>query len=295
MTKSADIDYLDHTITITRRYEQVWRRYEDLGFTLSPLSRHLAAERPGGPLIPSCTGNRCALFGETFIELIGIVDESAPDPWRVLPLIGDGFSGLRGYSFGCGDSAVAGRRLAAAGLSSSGVLALQRDVETPDGIRTARFRSAHLDRERTPEGILHTAEQLTPELIHQDRYLTHANGARGVHSVLLVVADDEFDDYLRRYALMLDRTADVNGPRRVFALRAGRIELVPASAFDTVLPGEELPRLPFIAAQTVAVDDLALARKLVEGNGIPTRTGPDGFFVGADDAFGSAVGFTAVR
>jgi hypothetical protein len=98
------------------------------------------------------------------------VDEKAGDPWRVLPILDDRGDGLPGCSFGCDDSDEAERRLREAGLSTSGVLKLQRDVELPDGTRTARFRSVHIRRDRTPEGILHTAEHLTPEYVHQPRY-----------------------------------------------------------------------------------------------------------------------------
>src|SRR5882757_6547956 len=147
---------IDHTVFLTRGYEEAWRRYEELGFTLSPPSRHFASRSEGGELLPSCTANRCAYFGDSFLELIGIVDEAAGDPWRVLPILDDRGDGLHGVSFGCDDSEEAERRLRDAGLSTSGVLSLQRDVELPEGTRTARFRSVHISRDKAPEGILHT-------------------------------------------------------------------------------------------------------------------------------------------
>lgn len=73
-------DYLDHSVFITRDYEKVWARYEELGFTLSPASRHRIAVAEGEPPVLGCTANRCAYFGENFIELIGVVDENARDP-----------------------------------------------------------------------------------------------------------------------------------------------------------------------------------------------------------------------
>lgn len=109
--------------------------------------------------------------------------------------------------------------------------------------------------------------------------------------MLLVVADDELDGYAAHYSTTLDRPMVVEGPRRTFPLRAGRVEIVPDAAFDEVLPGEELPRLPFIAARSVAVADAELARKLVEDNGIATRPLPNGFLVGAADAFDAAIVF----
>ncbi|MFI5607145.1 VOC family protein [Amycolatopsis sp. NPDC051903] len=277
---------LDHTVFLARDYAAVWQLHERLGFTLSPPSRHKAARTSGSEPALSCTANRCAYFGDSFIELIGIVDADAGDPWHVLPIVALG-DGLHGLSFGGEDSATAERRLREAGLSTSGVLALQRDVDLPEGPRTARFRSVHLRRDRTPEGILHTAEHLTPEYVHQPRYLTHPNGAKGLHSVQLVVADAELPAYLERYEQILGRPPSGTS----FPLGTGRLDLVPAGRLDEVLPGELAPRLPYFAAQTVAVENLDAARKFAAEAGVPTVDTRDGFFVPAAHAGGAALGF----
>ncbi|MDQ7808176.1 VOC family protein [Amycolatopsis sp. A133] len=271
---------IDHTVFLTRRYEETWRRYEQLGFTLSPPSRHFAAVDDRSEPVPSCTANRCAYFGGSFLELIGIVDETAGDPWRVLPILDARGDGLHGCSFGVDDSAEAERRLREAGLSSSGVLKLQRDVELPEGTRTARFRSVHIRRDRTPEGILHTAEHLTPEYVHQPRYLEHPNGARGIAGITLVVPDDEVESYRKRYAV-------ITGGRRL-------VDIFGVSDLDTVLPGETPREPPYFAAHGVVVADPAKARKLVEDH-VPTTTNDRGFFVRAEDAFGAAVYFEEAR
>jgi hypothetical protein len=267
---------IDHTVFLTRKYDETWQRYEQLGFTLSPPSRHFAAATDKTEPVPSCTANRCAYFGESFLELIGIVDEAAGDPWRVLPILDDRGDGLHGCSFGCDDSAEAERRLREAGLSTSGVLRLQRDVELPEGTRTARFRSVHISRDRTPEGILHTAEHLTPEYVHQPRYLDHPNGARAVAGIVLVVPDDEVGAYQQRYDVI------TNGQRLV--------DIIGVSDLDAVLPGELPRKLPYFAAHGVVVADLAKARKLIEEH-VPTTTRDRGFFVRAEDAEGAAVYF----
>jgi hypothetical protein len=75
--------------------------------------------------------------------------------------------------------------------------------------------------------------------------------------------------------------------------RAGRLEIIPESALAEVIPGEQASALPFLAAQSVAVRDLDVARKILEGNGVDTREMPGGLFVPAADAFGASVGFVA--
>ncbi|MFI5584641.1 VOC family protein [Amycolatopsis sp. NPDC051758] len=267
---------IDHTVFLTRNYDQAWRRYEELGFTLSPPSRHFAASTDKTEPVPSCTANRCAYFGDSFLEFIGIVDEAAGDPWRVLPILDDRGDGLHGCSFGVDNSEEAERRLREAGLSTSGVLKLQRDVELPEGTRTARFRSVHIRRDRTPEGILHTAEHRTPEYVHQPRYLDHPNGARGVAGIVLVVPDNEVGEYQQRYDV-------ITQGRRL-------VDIVGVSDLNTVLPGETPRKLPYFAAHGVVVADLAKARKLIEEH-VPATTRGNGFFVRAEDAEGAAVYF----
>jgi hypothetical protein len=267
-------------------------RFAALGFTLSPASAHRLSDGLGGPVATyTCTANRCAAFGESFIELLGIVDENAPDPWHVEQLAASHHGLL--LTFGAGDAEVVERRWRAAGFPSTGVRSLERDVETPDGTRTVRARGVYLGADSALGVGIQAGQHLTPQYVHQPHLLEHPNGAVGLHSVLLVVPDGAVESYVERYSLILAAASRVDGPKRVWALRAGRLEIIPESALAEVFPGEQAPALPFLAAQSVAVRDLDVARKIVEGNGVDTREMPGGFFVPAADAFGASVGFVA--
>ena len=87
------------------------------------------------------------------------------------------------------------------------------------------------------------------------------------------------------------RPAETDGPRPVLPFPDARMEIVPASAPETVRPGETAPRLPSFAAHTARADGLAAARPLIEQQGVATRDLPDGFFVGASDSHGASVVF----
>jgi Glyoxalase-like domain len=113
-------------------------------------------------------GNRCALFGRTYLELLGLCGDGSVDPWHIRPLIAK-YEGLHGCSFGCGDAEAVERRLREAGLQSSGVLPLQRDVKTPDGMATARFQAVHLDRAHPRRADPHCASPSTPRAQHASR------------------------------------------------------------------------------------------------------------------------------
>lgn len=287
-----DIDSLDHTVVLSSDLGAAADRFAALGFTLSPVSAHRVSEKLGEPVATyTCTANRCAVFGEAFVELLGIVDENAPDPWHVKQLAASHHGLL--LTFGAGDAEVVERRWRAAGFSTSGVRSLERDVETPDGMRTVRARGVYLGPDSALDVGIQAGQHLTPRYIHQPHLLNHPNGAVGLHSVLLVVPDDALESYVERYSAILAAESHRDGPKRVWALRTGRFEIIPEAVLAEVLPDEQAPALPFLAAQTVAVRNLDMARKLVESNGIATHDMADGFFVSASDAFGASAGFVA--
>ncbi|MEV7804481.1 VOC family protein [Microbispora sp. NPDC088329] len=288
----GDIHGFHHVGILTRDLERLEQAYISCGFTLSPRSRHLLSERPGDEPVPGCTANRCVLFGGGYIELLGIVDETAPDPWHTRE-IADQYEGFRLLNFDTDDAEIAGLRLTGTGLRTSGVLDLKREVDTEDGPRTVRARALHLDPRTTSEGYLGIAQHLTRQYVHQPRYLVHPNGARSLDAVLIVAGDSEFDVIRDRYVRLLRAEPRQQGSMTVLELPAGRLEIVRASDAGEVLPGEPAPALSYLAAVTVRVEDVTAARKTVEDGGITTRTTGGGFLVSAHDASGATVFFTA--
>ncbi|WP_307128658.1 VOC family protein [Streptomyces sp. B1I3] len=289
---TRDIHGIHHTGILTRDLDGLERAYASFGFTLSPRSRHLLGGRPGQAPVPGCTANRCALFGGSYIELLGIVDESAPDPWHTKAMA-DEYEGFRLLNLDTDDAESANRRLADAGLRTSGVLELERDVDTEEGTRTVRARAVHIDPRSTPEGYVGIAQHLTRQYVHQPRYLSHPNGARGLGAVLIVADDVEFDAITNRYIRMLQTTAEHDGPIAALEATAARLEIVRASDAEKVLPGEPVSASSYLAAMTVLVHDVDDARKIVESGGTATRSTGDGFFVSARHAYGAGLFFAA--
>ncbi|MGK8557955.1 VOC family protein [Nocardia gipuzkoensis] len=284
------IDAIHHTGILTRDLDGLERRYLDLGFTLSPRSRHLLSARPGEAPVLGCTANRCALFGGSYIELLGIVDESAPDQWHTKAMA-DQYEGFRLLNLETTDAEAAREQLLTAGVRASGVLDLERDVETENGVRAVRARAVHVDPASTPEAMLGVAQHLTREYVHQPRYLSHPNGARAIAAVLIVAADAEADAIIDRYARILGAPVVRKGPRTVLEMDAAQLEIVRASQAEAVLPGEPAPAQSYLAAMTIAVADLAVARGVIENSGVPFRETAEGFFVSARDAHGAGLFF----
>ncbi|WP_242587134.1 VOC family protein [Streptomyces sp. MST-110588] len=291
---TSHIHGFHHTGILTRDLDGLERTYRSFGFTLSPRSRHLLGEKAGQAPVPGCTANMCALFGDSYIELLGIVDESAPDPWHTKAMA-DEYEGFRILNFDSDDAEAVDRRLSGAGLRTSGVLGLERDVDTEEGTRTMRARVVHVDPATTPEGYVGMAQHLTRRYVHQPRYLGHPNGAHGIDAVLMVADDADggtFDAIVDRYARVLEVEPRREGALTVLEMKAGRLEIVRASAAGDVLPGEPAPAASYLAAMTILVSDVGAARTLIEDSGTATQTTQDGFFVSARDAYGTGLFFT---
>ncbi|MDX3714055.1 VOC family protein [Streptomyces europaeiscabiei] len=216
---TGDIHGIHHTGILTRDLDGLERTYASLGFTLSPRSRHLLGGRPGEAPVPGCTANRCALFGGPSIELLGIVDESAPGPWHTKAMA-DEYEGFQRIDLDIDDAVSTHRRLADAGWRTSGVLDLERDVDTEEGPRTVRAPAVDPDPHSIPEGYAGIAQHLTRRYVHQPRHLSHPNGARGIGAVRIVADDAEFDAITNLYARIL-RTASRRDrpPRRAPYIR----------------------------------------------------------------------------
>ncbi|PXX57368.1 glyoxalase-like protein [Nocardia tenerifensis] len=284
------IDAIHHTGILTRDLDGIAARYTDFGFTLSPRSRHQLSAGPGEPLVESSTANQCALFGGSYIELLGVVSETAPDPWHARAMA-DQYEGLRILNLETDDADAAQRRLTEAGLPASGVLELERDVDTEEGVRTMRARTVHIDPRTTREALLGVSQHMTREYVHQPRYLTHRNGARGITAVLIVAADDEFDAIVDRYRRIVEVNPERVNPRTVLKLPTAQLEFLRASEVEEFLPGEPAPAPSYLAAMTIAVDDITAARGIVDGAGVETVDTAHGFFVSARDAYGSGLFF----
>lgn len=152
-----------------------WRR---LGFTLTPRGRHVGR----------MSGNYCIMFADDYVELIGVVDPSQPEPpnIRMLRQMGQGLIATAMATEGA-ETTHAG--FAAAGLAPLPVADLSRLIELPEGEAETRFRLVQLPPEATPEFRLFVCEHRTPALARRPAWLRHANGVVGLRSATIAVAD----------------------------------------------------------------------------------------------------------
>jgi len=286
---------LDHVGLCLADPAPAWATYEALGFTLSPIARQSGKRTPGGPTEPYGTGNRCAFFREGYLEILGILDPALfdNDVGRFIAR----YTGAHIIALATADAEAALARLQRAGIPIPGISHLERPVEAPDGPR-ARF--ARLPLPDAPEGRIQLIRHLTPELVWQERWLSHANSVVALDSVVLAASSPAETaarfarlagvalepDPVGGFVLPLpgDPGAPIGGPKG-----ATRIRILPAELLAVVLPGVTPPALPFIAGVTLRTDD---------GNAAVTRLLPglqpvaDGLMLPPERACGMALVFT---
>ena len=288
---SADIHSVNHVGMAVRDMAKTAARYDAMGFLLTPYSMHSGAWKPGDPVARLAYGNRCVMFRNNYLEILASESAAAPSP-RIADFLAR-HQGGHIICFGTEDPHAVDARLKASGVKTSGVIPLQRNVDTPEGVRTAMFERVQFAPDASPEGYIQAARHLTPEYVYQPRYIAHPNQTVALSEVFLVT--DDPDGFEMRYARFCGRKAKRGASRRTFSFPlASRLSLVAARDVTSVLPGSLLPPAPCVAGVAVKSRDVAGVRSRLRDAGITFNEVDGRPVVPAEDAMGIAIVFEPV-
>lgn len=284
-----DITNINHVGMIARDLEDVTRRYEAMGFMLTPYSPHSAAWKPGEPVQPQGSGNRCVMFADNYLEILASENPSKPAE-RMTNFLRH-HQGGHIICFDSDDCNAVDRRLHAAGIETSGVIPLQREIDTPGGVRTARFERVQFAPKDTPEGYIQAARHLTPDYIYQPRYIAHPNGATRLAETYIVALDagemaQRYATYLGAPPVRLQRSFQFRLPRDTL------LNILPVDHASVVLPGTLLPPLPGIAAVSFTIENLGAQALRLASAGFTVVNVANSLLVPAEETCGLAVMFS---
>jgi hypothetical protein len=247
-----------------------------LGFTVTPFS----AQSTGDPPVPAGTGNHCVMLARGYLEFLAPTADT-PNAATLRAGIAR-YVGVHLIAFGTADPAGDHARLAAAGFGPLEPVALSRPIGTPDGERRARFTVVRTGAGTMAEGRIQFVEQLTPEHLWQERWLSHANGATALARVELCVADPaEAAARFSRYTGL--KPTSFEGYPALASARGTLVLRDPAGTRAAL--GVEPPALPWIAGYALSCADLAKAP--------PGRETARGRVVALSPALGGAIVFEA--
>jgi catechol 2,3-dioxygenase-like lactoylglutathione lyase family enzyme len=285
---TADIDSINHVGMVARDLAATVSRYEAMGFQLTPYSPHSGAWKPGEKVQNFGSGNRCVMFEGNYLEILASEDAAKPSP-RLAGYLGH-HQGAHIICFNTEDSSAVDRRLAAAGIRTSGVIPLQRDIDTPEGVRTAKFERVQFAPEDSPEGYIQAARHLTPQYIYQPRYIAHPNRCYELSETIVVT--DDLDGFADKYARYLGAAPVRDGATVRFRFPLfSALTLVALRHAPALIPGTLYPPIPGIAAVAFRTRDQAALRRRLRDNGFAVNEVGGRLLVPAEEASGVAIIF----
>jgi hypothetical protein len=263
----GDEIFLDHVGHFVHDPEAAGRALIRAGFAPAPVSIQTNPDPEGAPPRLTGTGNVTAMLRRGYVEALF---KTADTPLgRELDTAMARYPGLHLAAFAVADAADAHRRLGAEGFRMRPLVEMARPVDTDAGPETAAFSIARVEAGEMPEGRIQILTHRTEPLVWQPRWLSHRNGALGLVSIVIAVAD--VDEAATRFARFTGRSVRTTVFGRTIALDRGSVELVTADALSQLLPELALPSLPFMAAYEVSVRSLDVVEAIFNQTGLPVR------------------------
>jgi len=159
---------LDHVVVTVRDLDAAAEQWRDLGFTVSPRGTH-------SPILG--TGNYTIMFGDDYVELLGILTETEQNkPTRDYLAKREG---LERAAFTTDDAAAGAEELKSRGFAALGPIHFGRPVELPGGgTGEAKFNVFRWPLEETPGSLrIFACEHLTRDTVWIPELQRHTNGA----------------------------------------------------------------------------------------------------------------------
>jgi hypothetical protein len=185
--------------------------------------------------------------------------------------------GLHLVAFAVADAAATHARAAAAGFRMRPLVHMQRPVATSSGAGTAAFTVARVEAGAMAEGRIQMLTHHSEQMVWQPRWLSHPNGALALQGVIIAV--ENVEEAADRYARFTGREASVLPNGRSVELDRGRLDLVTRASFEQMLPGIEIPSLPFIGACEIRVASVAKVKITLARTELPSATHQEGLLV----------------
>lgn len=258
--------FLDHVGHFVREPQAASAALARAGFTPTPVSVQVAPD--GGP---TGTGNVCAMMTRGYME---VLFKTADTPLGLEFEAGlKRYSGVQLAAFAVADAQAWHRRLGEVGFRTRPIAPFKRPVDTETGKDTAAFTVARVEPGEMAEGRIQMLTHHTEDAVWQKRWLAHPNGATGLASLAIVVADVE--EAAARYARFTQRPAMRTQAGQSVQLDRGRIDLVTRDAFAAALPDIAIPSLPFVGGYSVTVAALGTLEAALRQGRLSSRRAGD--------------------
>lgn len=282
---AAAIAGVDHSIVGVDDLEAARRSFENLGFTVTPRGRH----------IEWATANYCIMFGNEYVELLGIVDPTGYTAGLDTILAEQG-EGILKLAFRSQDAERTRRYFDERGLAPDPVRELSRELELPEGTVLPEFSLLHPKAPALPGLSGFVCQHRTPELVWQPHWQAHRNTATGVRSYTILADDPSVlaEGWLRIFGA---RAVRRNGAGLYVETGTSRLDFLPFGQLPSAFEGLEFgnTRSGRILGMTVTVTDLVETAVCLAEAGASCMRTDQGMTVFPESACGVAISFVETR
>lgn len=270
---------LDHVGCIVNAFAAGAAQWARLGFQLTPVSPQRGTVPGREGFHPWATANRCVILRDTYLELIGVVDPAAFNPWARFSAKNEG---LHILALRCRDAASAHATLSARTDALLPPVERERVLDVDGEQRTMRFRNIFSRDELWPEARYLVIEHQTPDFLWQPRYQGHENGACELVAVTFV-ADDPSTLMPRLGALGAAIVSIDDAAIRAQLPGSGSINIMSGTRFTETYG--YAPR-SLLQAITVSFSDLERTLALLKSRGVAVTASREGQWIAPCDANG---------
>ena len=285
---------IDHIVLCVHDLVAAKARYEELGFTTTPIAVH-----------PFGTSNSLVQLQGNFIELIAVTH-----PEKITPEQEDRFSfaqfiqhylrqrqGMAMLVFASQDARADQQEFKRKGLTTYALFDFSRQAKLPDGSEvTVAFSLAFVTHPKMPNAAFFCCQQHAPEYFWKADYQRHTNGANAISEVIMV-AEDAVD--YREFFADLQAKDQVQVIDQALQVRTdyGQLSLLNDQQYHNRFandPDQPITAGPHFAACQIAVDQLQLVQTQLDHTHIAYQQNDDKLQIAASETFGLALEFVTV-
>jgi len=192
--------------------------FSQLGFSLTPRGFHSLGSI-----------NHLMMFGTDYLELIGL-PKDADGTLPVRQGISDAPKGINGLVFKTSDAQQTYQHLKSVGMAGDPPKSFSRPVQTPDGVKDAKFQTVHVRPDVCAAGRIYYCQHFTPELVWREADQQHQNEISSISEMVLVATDPdrEADNFSR----LLGAELQANDQGKYLELPAFRLTIVSVTAYQ---------------------------------------------------------------
>lgn len=204
---------LDHAVIAVRDLDAAAAEWAALGFRLTPRGTHSAHMG---------SGNYTMMFGEDYLELLGVLNETPHN--QGLRNFLAGREGLERCAFTTIDAAAGVAALQARGIAATGPVEFGRPVVLPGGgAAEARFSVMHWPPEEAPGGLrIFACQHHTRQAVWVPEWQQQPNGVARILRALIATPDPA--GAAAHLARLIDGTVAVDGEVHLVPTGPGRAD-----------------------------------------------------------------------